>query len=278
MTDKPIYLDEARTLFGVATAPVSSAEKRAVGVVILNSGLIHNVGPFRLSVDIAHDLAACGFPVIRMDQTSKGESFLAERKKSDLETLSNDLALASASMNRHFGTEKIVLLGLCAGADNGLQGGEVCDHIAGLVMLDGWAPRTMKYFLHRFGPKIVRIDRWPMMLMRRLRPQQVRRTERSELAGLSETSGPRWDEEDSWRAITVYCKKNLPVLAVYTGDADDYYSYDGQFLAALKSRDLGSRAVDELFLPDRKHLYPLASHREDLVTRVSRWMCDRFPV
>ena len=47
-------------LLGVPTSPPDEARDRPC-VVILNAGVIHRVGPGRLSVDIARRAAAAGF-------------------------------------------------------------------------------------------------------------------------------------------------------------------------------------------------------------------------
>jgi pimeloyl-ACP methyl ester carboxylesterase len=228
-----------------------------------------------LSRDLAHRLSIEGFPVVRMDESGKGESFEATQAATGTETHLRDLGAAGGALLRRHGVERFVVLGLCWGADIGLECAGRMDAIAGLVMLDGWSPRNGRYYLHRYGPPLLRVHRWPGMVLRRLRRRE--RSDSDILASIAETSGSRWKDEAGWSSVSALCARRLPTLAVYTGDSDGYYSYRGQLRAALTARRFDTSGVTEVFLKDRKHLYPIAHHREQLVGTVTTWLCNTFP-
>ena len=62
-------------LFGILTSPDDDAKLADAPVaIILNAGIVHRVGPFRMHVDIARQLAAKGFSTLRMDLSGLGDS------------------------------------------------------------------------------------------------------------------------------------------------------------------------------------------------------------
>jgi len=91
---------------------------------------------------------------MRLDQTGKGESSGAAREESDALTLKRDLERSNAVLSQNFGVEQFVIIGLCSGADDGIQGACLLNQVAGLVMFDGWAPRNFRYYLARYGPNL----------------------------------------------------------------------------------------------------------------------------
>jgi alpha/beta superfamily hydrolase len=73
--ERVLRLGRDRALVGVLAEPVEGrAAVRRAGVVILNAGAAHRVGPSRLSVMLARRLAALGHPVLRLDLPGLGDS------------------------------------------------------------------------------------------------------------------------------------------------------------------------------------------------------------
>ena len=89
MHEKVVAFGEGNRLVGVLSEPmIPSASGSPVGVVFLNSGLLHHVGPFRLYVDIARNLAELGLVSLRFDIGGLGDSSLPPNPKPDLEQIS----------------------------------------------------------------------------------------------------------------------------------------------------------------------------------------------
>ncbi|HEU4534994.1 MAG TPA: hypothetical protein VFS00_12795, partial [Polyangiaceae bacterium] len=71
--EKAHAFGEGGVLFGIVCAPTQPRPGRPA-VVLLNAGLVHRAGPFRLHVDLARRLAARGFVTLRLDQSALGDS------------------------------------------------------------------------------------------------------------------------------------------------------------------------------------------------------------
>jgi len=273
MSDQAVFLDDKNMLFAMESAPSVGAVSRNTGVVILNSGTINNVGPFGLSIDFARSLSREGFPVLRLDQTGKGESSDMPRESSEEDTLKRDIEFAYGALNRQFSVDKIVIIGLCSGADHGIEASSMLVQVAGLVMLDGWAPRDIRYYIARYAPKLRQPLLLPGMLLRRFFPSREPVTPDDILRReIGEERGARWDQDKVLSQIRELCDRKVPILAVYTGDADDYYSYAGQLGIGLQRSSIDTSLITESYKPNRKHLYPIAAHRDCLVKDVTEWV------
>lgn len=115
------FLDSAGTLFGVLTAPRSQPPAAAAraGILLLNAGATHHVGPNRLYVGLARRWAALGHVVLRMDVAGIGDS---PPKPGEPENVvyapraGEDVAQAAQYLREHAGVTECYALGLCAGA------------------------------------------------------------------------------------------------------------------------------------------------------------------
>jgi pimeloyl-ACP methyl ester carboxylesterase len=129
-------------LVGVLTRPAGGEDGRAVAV-FLNSGSEPHIGPGRAWVEYARGLAAAGHAGLRVDFRGWGESpddGKAPGRPYDAHCLDDTAAIVSALRER--GAEKVVLVGLCAGAWVAL---EVVDRVPveGVVALNPqlyWRP------------------------------------------------------------------------------------------------------------------------------------------
>src|SRR5689334_7177370 len=80
--EEPLHFGEDGRLFGILTMPTAQAHSMGdVPVfVFLSAGLLHRVGPARLHVRLARELARMGFSSFRVDLAGIGDS----RKRSGL--------------------------------------------------------------------------------------------------------------------------------------------------------------------------------------------------
>lgn len=278
MNDQAQFLDTRQSLFCIVSAPSPASVTHDMGVIILNSGTIHNVGPFGLSVELAKGLVQAGFPVLRLDQTGKGESFAARRESNEMKTLARDMELAVSNLQAQFGVSKIAVLGLCSGADHGLMIIDSIPQAGALVMLDGWAPKDLRYYLARYLPKLKSPAGVVRALLRRLRKRARLpaddKQEAAYLRDLVDMPGRQWNQSAMKAHIGMLCARHIPLLAIYTGDTDDYYAYEGQLRHYLSRRQLDSDNVTEVFMRECKHLYPLIFQRERMVQDVVNWIVE----
>jgi hypothetical protein len=73
--EEAILFGASKSLVGVVTDPAENGKTRPA-VILLNSGIIHRVGPNRLYVTLARRLARVGFVVLRYDHSGIGDSVI----------------------------------------------------------------------------------------------------------------------------------------------------------------------------------------------------------
>jgi pimeloyl-ACP methyl ester carboxylesterase len=75
MNEEAVTFGARRSLIGIVTDPPAQTTYRSRrGVILLNAGVVHRVGPGRIYVKIARALAARGFVVLRFDFSGIGDS------------------------------------------------------------------------------------------------------------------------------------------------------------------------------------------------------------
>ncbi len=120
LSEIPAVLRADPLLFGIVTVP-QEGEVRRRGVILLNSGGDHHIGPRRLYVSLARDWARHGYFVLRMDISGLGDS--AERPgeaRNELFPIEStaDISAAVDFMRTQYGVADVTLCGICSGASH----------------------------------------------------------------------------------------------------------------------------------------------------------------
>src|SRR6185295_15161162 len=76
LTEEPLQFGQGGRLFGILTLPSMTARnaQELPVFVYLTAGLLHRVGPYRLHVRLARELAHMGFSSLRVDLAGTGDS------------------------------------------------------------------------------------------------------------------------------------------------------------------------------------------------------------
>jgi pimeloyl-ACP methyl ester carboxylesterase len=246
-----------------------------VAVILLNSGLQHRVGPFRLYVQLARRLASLGFPVLRIDQSGKGDS---ERRKDVgfLDSIEADFEDAAEFLGKTIRAQTFVLVGLCSGADDALYIASKHREVGGVVLLDGYAARTVKYYYKYYAARALQWRPWSGFLRRALalivpgRASGVFSMEPTPLIELQEPVGPA----EMRRRFASAQEGGRPFLCIFTSGVEDYYNYQGQLTDWLGT--LGRQSVREVFIEGAEHTYPLITDRLRLFELIGAWMKEVF--
>ena len=156
--DQAVMIGVRKTLVGIMTQPVDYEPNDRPVFLILNSGIIHRVGHHRMYVTLARALAGVGYPVLRFDLSGIGDSESREDGLSMLDAALADVREAVDWLFTVRRARKVILVGLCSGADQALVYGISDRRVCGLVLLDPSIPPTRQYRLrfflrHAIAPK-----------------------------------------------------------------------------------------------------------------------------
>ena len=139
MSEHAFLFGESPALVGVLTDPpgfVPHGASAPIGAILLNAGVIHRVGPSRLYVRLARDLAALGWVAARFDHSGIGDSPVRRDGLPFEESSLLEARAAMDSLQESRGIDRFVLMGLCSGAVTAFDAAGVDDRVVGVVMIN----------------------------------------------------------------------------------------------------------------------------------------------
>ena len=137
LKEEPLQFGEGGRLFGILTRP-SRPPRKAQELpvfVFLSAGMLHRVGPYRLYVRLARELAHMGFSSLRVDLAGRGDSPPIPGLTNQ-QSAAADFAEILALLESRLGRLPLVLAGLCSGADNAVRLTLNEPRVVGMVLLD----------------------------------------------------------------------------------------------------------------------------------------------
>jgi alpha-beta hydrolase superfamily lysophospholipase len=151
--ETPLAFGKDGELFGVMSQPAAAArpEQAGTAVLMLNVGGNYRVGPNRVYVKLARELASAGYRVLRMDVAGIGDSRIEEGFSSESMYRSDavaDVRAAIAAM-RQRGCDRIFLLGICSGAYLAFQTALADTRVDGQLIINA---RLLEWDSEKNGP------------------------------------------------------------------------------------------------------------------------------
>jgi pimeloyl-ACP methyl ester carboxylesterase len=256
-------------LLGIVTAP-DELLPDAPACLLLNSGVVHRIGPHRLNVKIARAMAEHGITSMRVDLSGLGDSPAAPGAAHFGEQSVRDLQAAMDHLESTQGIRRFIVFGLCSGAVNGYRLALEDKRVVGLLMFDGFVYPTLKTHLLRRWERFRSLP-WsslarkiPQRLSRLLRPGASKSV--SDDAHLSIPSRQQFAQ-----AMDNLIERGVAVYLVYSGSFLEGHNYHRQLRDAFGgARFLAHVRYD--FMPDVDHTAtPLAAQRK-VIAAVGGWV------
>jgi pimeloyl-ACP methyl ester carboxylesterase len=276
MSERALLFGENKSLVGVITDPEPfDPSRRPLGVIILNAGLIHRVGPNRLHVQIARRLAANGCVVLRFDYSGIGDS---EARRDNTPFAKLAIAETQQAMDllaASRGVERFVLMGICSGADNALRTASIDQRVAGLVLIEGYSVPTRGYLVHSYKKKLLNPRSWLRLLVGK-----------SELWSLFREVSSRPDESESEGEVAdsvlpsrtevvaqldVVLKRGVEICFIFSATSSAYYQYCKLLRPRVRLLAPGQKSRIEIF-PASDHVFTLLSNQARLIGIVQTWI------
>jgi pimeloyl-ACP methyl ester carboxylesterase len=108
-----------------------------VAIIILGAGLVHRVGPNRLTVHMARRLASRGHVVARFDHRGIGDSGARRDNLPFYEGAVDETCEVMDHLERRHGVRKFVLIGICSGAETALRTASYHERVVGAGLING---------------------------------------------------------------------------------------------------------------------------------------------
>jgi hypothetical protein len=270
--DRACAFGPNRNLIGILGEPsVAAAAADRPAVVLLNAGLLHRVGPFGLYVEICRRLTEAGFFTFRFDPTGLGDSAASADSRPIDEREQQDVVIAMDYLAATKGCREFVLAGLCSGADNAYHVALRDRRVVGMIWLDGFANRSLGYYLRHYLPRFVSGRTW-MRLMRRT-AKRIRSSMGQAIEPMALREFP--EKEMLKRGLRTLADAGVRMLLIYTGGVRKYYNHPDQLQRTLGRLGVEGQVIEE-FYPDFDHVYTLMEDREKIIDRIGQWVTTQF--
>lgn len=273
LTEEPLQFGEGGRLFGILTLPSTpppNTQELPV-FVFLSAGLLHRVGPYRLHVRLARELAQMGFSSLRVDLAGTGDSPPRPGLTSQQSVVADFEEILIVLQSR-LGRVPLVLAGLCTGADNAVKLTLKQPHVVGMVLLDPICFPDWGFRVRVIVTKYTNPARYIGWLKRRfkalMRPNGKTREYDISPDGFAFRDLP--SREEMRVAIESIRERDGRVLSIFTQYALRYYNRAGQ-LGRILDVNGYPQFCTELFWPQAEHTYRVELHRRRLIEEIKVW-------
>lgn len=284
MRERAIRFGSSSQLLAIVTEP-DARDRRvdAPGVVLLSSGLLHRVGACRMHVRMARALADAGYVSIRFDFAGLGDSdprrdTLPFEKSGVLETQE-----AMAILTEKYEVQQFILAGLCSGADVAFYTAIEDLRVLSIIQLDPFVYRTPRYYLHRYGPRLVRLESWLNILTGKtyIGPMLKRAFGKKNAAG-DEAHADESElvqspyvrafppREEVAKGLRTLVDRGVSLFHIFSGGQDEHFNYQGQYAASFKDVNFKG-LLREKYLPTATHIFTDLGHQAWLDQSVVDW-------
>jgi pimeloyl-ACP methyl ester carboxylesterase len=275
ISEQAVLLGKQHSLVGIMTLTNTAAPNPNPTVVILNTGIVHRVGHHRMYVTLSRSLAGAGFNVLRFDFAGIGDSEPRTDGLSPLNSSLADLGEVLDWLERERGISRVVLVGLCSGADHAILYGHSDPRVAGLVLMEPSIPTTVRFYVHYILRRLIRLRSyisvalgrsgllrlWMGELFYGLRSKPDLRP-----ASLKELRFHKYLKQSYRNAIA----NGVQILAVLTNDTTRQ-TYREQMFDAFPDIEFGDQLKVEFF-QGTDHVFTSEKDRARLYDIVLNWM------
>jgi dienelactone hydrolase len=287
ISEEVVLLGGDNHLVGILSLPRTSPRASAHALTILNAGVLHRVGPHRLHVKLARQIAARGIPVLRIDLSGIGDSRSVPGDLTFRQSAVADARAAMDALDQRLGAQRHVIFGICSGADNGLATADADERVSALVLVD---PPSYATVSSRFRKEMARVRRlktpqdliaWGSRRLESVRARLDASGRQAVNAVLGAHEGSAADQEQGrvvppidvhGAVLKRLIDRGVRVLSVFSGALYERYNHEDQvfeWFPELRGR------LDRAYFPDANHTFTELSSQTRLLGTVVGWV-DRL--
>lgn len=276
MRERAVTFGNAAILSGILTEPGKGQPVSSVGVVILNSGILHRVGASRLYVQLSRALVQQGFASLRFDFSGVGDS---ESRRDSLPFEESSIVEAREAMDylaKRKGVESFILMGLCSGADMAYHTALADERVVGIAQLDGFVYRTWRYYVKRYGAKALSPKQWAHSIKVRVAPDGTEGDKQD--ASIYEAPEYRRNfppKEEIEAGLKTLMDRGAHLYHFFSGDQPEHVNHREQYEEAFSDVPFCGRLHVE-FCGTADHTVTGLQDQRFVVEGISAWAAEHF--
>jgi pimeloyl-ACP methyl ester carboxylesterase len=269
-SEQVLMLGKEQNLVAIWTPPQASAI--GLTVVLVNAGVIHRVGPHRLHVKLARQLAAQGMGCVRFDLSGMGDSRAPEDGTDFRSQAVLDLRTVMDELARRSDSQSFALVGICSGAAHAQAAALIDERVKGVFLIDGYmypSWRGSAYFLLQMV-KAYGVLQTCERVMRVLYTRMHSRV-RPQLALSEAPPEPRRSALEFSRDMQDLTQRQVQVCLMFTGSVLEVIAHPNH----LRQRFARAAWLDQvlcLIEPDLDHTFTLKSSQRRLADCLLPWL------
>jgi pimeloyl-ACP methyl ester carboxylesterase len=268
---------------GVVTDPAEEGSSRPA-VILLNSGIIHRVGPNRLYVTLARRLAQAGFVVLRFDLSGIGDSVIRRDNVPFERSSVQETQEAMAHLAATRGVDRFLLAGICTGAVVAYHTARADRRVVGALLINGqgYIPQSEEdihaYLLNRqrrryyLDRALYSFESWRKLVSGRVKLGDILRAlgvKRDGLRRSQPSRNPKAEEIASGFGSLAESRTNLFFLY----SAGDLGLEELDVILEGKVADLAAReTVRYSIVEQADHMFTALASQEEFLRQAGEWL------
>jgi pimeloyl-ACP methyl ester carboxylesterase len=231
--------------------------------LLSNAGLMPRIGPNRLNVKIARELAKQGVASLRFDLAGLGDSRANTGGLSWREQAVHDMRAAMDFAQSHFGKRRFLIFGICSGAENALNAALADTRVIGAFMVDGfwyrsiWS-RPVQWFKRLRALTPSRVLRG---ISRRLRERRATPSDDQNLEFFPGEESANPPRDTYAKTMNTLAARGASIFVLYTNAAAEYVSYSNQLRDAFSGEPFARHIRSQLILDIDHTAVPIVAQR-----------------
>ena len=253
MKEIPVLFGADRSLVGVVSTPMEEGKMAPVACLMLNMGANYRVGPHRINVKLARQMANQGVSSIRFDLAGLGDSGPPTGSNHFMTQVVLDVQAAMNLVETMLGIRRFIVIGLCSGAANGMATAMVDPRIVGLLMFDAYSFPNQRSRLELSLLRALAIPTNPAVIGKTMRWLQRKFSAKAAAAAAPadflEPVSRTVIEETFHRSMTQLIARGVAMFFLYTGTQhvrDRNRDQLGRFASEAYARQIDYRFIGEI--------------------------------
>jgi dienelactone hydrolase len=284
MIERAVAFGRDSNLIGILTEPETKvAIAGAPALLMWNVGIQHRVGPYRIQVDIARDLAARGIVSLRFDLSGMGDSEAQQGTQLDRNLAVADAREAISFLEKRRGIRKFIPLGFCSSVDSAHALALEDERVVGACFVEGYAYRIGQYWM-RYPARLLNRNRWKRYIAYRLNGQipigfrtLVVDPQKEERRAMGSVFARQYPSREQFASdVRQLSGRGVKMLFVFVGGDTDF-NHLSQLAETIGEPLLGPHSgVQAEYYADADHTFFRVKDRERAVRRIGEWAASSF--
>lgn len=286
MRELTVNFGNNNSLYGIVSEPSpGESTSSQAAFILLNSGLLHRIGPNRVYVKIARQLAQLGFTTLRFDLSGIGDS---PNRDDNMPFMRSSMLEVRQAMDYLAATRDIhrfILTGICSGADLAVRVACEDARVTGIAPIDFYTVPSMGYLRSMYMRRLVNPRSWWKLLTGK---SELWSNIRKKLMSQQPSPSRRVEaviDEDSWPPapakvrpmLETLAKKQVKMCFVYSSGSSAHYNFKQHFERTVQQLQRQAE-LDVVHHPTADHGFTLLHSQQKLLETIITWTQQSMPV